>query len=275
MTINFPATVDELRKLLLENGYDPAKVAAMKKPELKQAALEVTSNKFDLQLEAIEKEEPVETLEGAIGVQYCSDGWDRYVMGLFKDNELMDGYPKVNGLRRVANLVLGNIVSSKPSYVFVTQGDTRSVTVSYEIQVEWKLNTPVGFGNMGLAALDVRTFGGLSCCNEDMSSPYGRHPAAVAESKAEGRALRKALGLNVIAAEEMLSGGDTEAPAAKPTSRITAALKSVIEVKAEKLNLVMKELIEKFGLGTKDLGDFTMDDGRKLFVFINEFQQNK
>lgn len=275
MTINFPSTVDELRKLLLDNGYSPDTVASMRKAELKEAAISITSDKFDLQLEAIEKQEPVETLETAIGVQYCSDGWDRYVMGLFKDNELMDGYPKVNGLRRVANLVLGNITSSKPTYVFVTQGDTRSVTVSYEIQVEWKLDTPIGFGNLGLTSLDVRTFGGLSCCNEDISSPYGRHPAAVAESKAEGRALRKALGLNVIAAEEMLSGADTEAPAPKPTSKITAALKSVIEVKAEKLNLVMKELIEKFGLGNKDLGDFTMDEGRKLFVFINEFQQNK
>ena len=40
------------------------------------------------------------------------DEWSDYVMSHFKSNELIDGNPICAGLRRVAELLLGDIVNS-------------------------------------------------------------------------------------------------------------------------------------------------------------------
>ena len=274
-TVNFPTTVDELRTALLEAGDDPATVAAMKKSDLKERFIKLTTEEINFELESLNEASPVETLEGAIGVTYGSDEWNNYIMGLFKSDELMDGYPKINGLRRVANLVLGDIIISKATQVFVSHGDVKSVTVNYEIQIEWKLNVPVGFGNMGYNP-QIRVYGGLADCNEDLSSPFGKHSSATAESKAEGRALRKALALNVIAAEEMLTGSVEDSnPKVKASSPITKPLQDVIKAKSDALNLNLKEVITKWIGVVKELSSFTVQEGRDFFEHLNTFQQTK
>ena len=47
-----------------------------------------------------------------------SPGWNDYVLSLFENNELFDGRPLCAGLRRVAELVLGPVASSRPTQVF-------------------------------------------------------------------------------------------------------------------------------------------------------------
>ena len=47
-----------------------------------------------------------------------SPEWNDYVLSLFEENELYDGRPLCAGLRRVAELLLGEIVSSKPTQIF-------------------------------------------------------------------------------------------------------------------------------------------------------------
>jgi len=47
--------------------------------------------------------------------RYDSPEWNEYVMGLFDEGELIDGkYPNVNSLRRLAELLLGEIIFSGP-----------------------------------------------------------------------------------------------------------------------------------------------------------------
>ena len=43
-----------------------------------------------------------------------SEEWNEYVMAHFKRNELIDGNPICAGLRRVAELLLGDIIESGP-----------------------------------------------------------------------------------------------------------------------------------------------------------------
>ena len=64
-----------------------------------------------------------------------SPDWNDYVLGLFEKNELFDGRPKCAGLRRVAELVLGQVVSSKPTQVFPPSGgnEVGRATVVWEV----------------------------------------------------------------------------------------------------------------------------------------------
>ena len=275
MTINFPTTVDGLRTALLEAGDDPATVAAMKKAELKDRLLELTREDLDLQLEAIEDDSPpAQTLERAIGIKYgYNKEWNDYIIGMLDESEVFDGYPKVNGLARLVD-ILGDVISSKATQIIVSQGDTRSVTVNYEIQIEWKLDTPIGFGNLNFTP-QVRTFGGVADAEHDPDNLYMRHPAALAETKAYGRALKKALALTTVTLEEMQSS--TEGPIkAKDSATITPPLKSVIQAKALGLNLNLDEVIKEWNKGEYvALENLTVQGGRDLFTFINKYQQGK
>ncbi len=44
-----------------------------------------------------------------------SPDWNEYVLGLFEPTEMYDGRPLCHGLRRVAELLMGRIVSSRPT----------------------------------------------------------------------------------------------------------------------------------------------------------------
>lgn len=269
--------VDELRTALLDMGESEAAVAAMKKSEL-QARYNQLSNTmdFDFVAETNQQQKPAECLQDMLP-KYGTPEWQTYVLSQFQEDELVDGCPKCNGMRRIAQLVLGDIIESKATQVFVTGGEQRAVTVCYEITFDWKLNRVVAFGNL-VSSGEYRVFGGLADCVED-STIYGRHPAATAESKAEARALRKALALNVVTAEEKISGQDDEMPKVKDSAKITSALTNVLVAKITALKLDVNEVLQKFNKenSTKAtvIPALSMEEGRKMLALLNTYQQAK
>ena len=268
--------VDELRTALLDMGLSPDLVAASDKKTLQSLLTQelAKKEKFDLdptswESDSKDENKVVSTLEEAIGVKYASPEWQQYIMGLFNPEELVDGCPKCNGLRRVANVVLGDILESSARTIAVLPSDGgRSVTIGYEILIDWKLNRPVGFfGKDSFSHVEYRRFGGVADCSED-NTVFGKHPAATAESKAESRALRKALALNVVTAEEKVTGADEELPKAGSKSNITGPLKEVIKAKAKAFNLDLNDSLKEFKKDATSLDELTMDQGRAFFDFI-------
>lgn len=269
-----PTMVNDIRKALLELGVSETEVASMNKAQLKAKLSEIYTQRTDedmaFTMENLESDS--ETISDALGVKYASPEWSDYVMGLFNPDEMVSGYPKINGLRRVASFLLGDIVESTPTQVIVIGGaGEKTVVVSYRIAIEWKLDYPVGFGNL-VGAKQVRVFGGVADCNETASG-FGKHPSAVSDSKAEGRALRKALCLNVICAEELMAGEDTEISGIpKPTSAITPALKSVIMGKCKALRLSPEDVVKDIGIEST-FDQLTMAEGQRVFENLNKRQQ--
>ena len=69
---------------------------------------------------------------------YLSLSWHPFVMSLLDETELNEGYPKADGLRRVGELLLGDIIDSKPIEVFPVNGNSLGrATVSYSITFKW------------------------------------------------------------------------------------------------------------------------------------------
>lgn len=267
-----PNKVDELRTDLINWGFDEGEVAQMTKAELKDNWIAKQNQEIDFSFDTSSAGslEPAQSLAEALPAKYGQEGWHEYIMGLMEPDELVDGYPKCNGLRRVAPLVLGPVISSKATFINVGMTDPRHVTVNYEISFDWKLDIPVDYGNMGqLLTNDIRTFGGLADCVEGPTL-YGIHPAATAETKAESRALRKALCLNIIAAEEM-SSGQREDVRKKGTESISKPLLDVLKAKIKMLGLDPKEIAN--AVNGKDMESLTMEQGREALVKINEAQQ--
>lgn len=124
-------------------------------------------------------------------------GWHDYVFGLFDASELFNNLPTINGLRRVARIVLGEPVYSGVKQLIVTPGsnphDPGRATCVYSLTF---LDYNTG----------ERTYDGVaSSYIGNTDDAFAAFPESIAETRAESRALRKALGLNVHSAEEMTS----------------------------------------------------------------------
>jgi hypothetical protein len=123
-----------------------------------------------------------------------SPEWNTYVLGLFRENELFEKNPKVNGLRRVVELLVGKIISSR-AIVYQTpdpQFATRTTaTVAHEIQV-------LDSDGQVLTYTEVSDAARFNTDDE-----YSLHLSAIASTRAEARALRKLLKIDAVAAEEL------------------------------------------------------------------------
>jgi hypothetical protein len=115
-------------------------------------------------------------------------------MDKFDARELIDGNPVCAGLRRVAEDVLGSIVSSRPVQVWPStdaNGPGRA-TVVFEIVINW------------MDSGELRTFAEVAdVWHGNTDDLFCAHPVATASTRAEGRALRKALKIKCLAAEEL------------------------------------------------------------------------
>ena len=209
------------------------------------------------------------------GPRMVDPEWNDYVMSLFEENELFDGRPTVFGLRRVAQLILGRIFSSKPSQVFPPSTDDSlgRATVVWEVKFE-----------------DGATFGDVADCWEgNTDDAFCVFNTATAATRSEGRALRKALNLRTAAAEEMTAKDTASitrsvsrtAKAVKTTegefddeNRMTDPQANFIDTKAKQLNIdVTKFFKEVFDLNVKR--KINKAQASSAIKKLNDFQQDK
>jgi hypothetical protein len=140
---------------------------------------------------------------------YLSPKWSEFVSSQFESDEQIDGYPKANGLRRVAELLLGDIIDSSPTEVFPVHGNGAGrASVSYSITFMWHDKAK-------------RTYADVADVSEDnIDSDFLKFSLATASTRAECRALRKALKLKKCAYEELdkKQGSQDEDTSDRPTS---------------------------------------------------------
>ena len=202
-----------------------------------------------------------------------SPEWNDYILELFADNELFDGRPTCAGLRRVSELVLGQVVSSKPTQVFPPSGgnEVGRATVVWEVI----------FSDGSVFSDVADSWEGNT---DDMFCVFN---TATAATRAEGRALRKALRLRTVAAEEMTKK-DT-ASIVKSISqtkrvetegeyddsyRMSDAQANFIDAKCNQLNLNVAEFFkEVFDLNVKRKVD--KRQASDAIKKLNDYQQDK
>ena len=156
------------------------------------------SNKEEIFSDTIVNEDKaVLVIDGETAPDQNSLEWNDWVMDLFDETELVqqdgtgDPMPKVAGLRRVAGLVLGKIVSSGPVTVFPATNVDHPGRSTVVFQVEFQDGTV--FREVGESYID----------NTD--DKFCIYPSAIASTRAEARALRKALGINRVSYDEITS----------------------------------------------------------------------
>ena len=239
-------------------------------------------NELDIFDEAVEEAEPVVIEENLQKKEtnrpsMFSDEWNEYVMAHFHNNELIDGNPICAGLRRVAELLLGDIIHSGPEQVFpATDGLAPDrATVVFKVVFDWM--------NSG----QTRTFMEVAdVWHGNTDDLFCAHPVATASTRAEGRALRKALKIRCLAAEELAkkdivgivkesvkktpTSGDYE-----PTQNISTQQVQFIDTKCKQLDVDAFAFINMGNGSYSSIGEVTKDSAKKMIKVLNNYQNNQ
>tara|TARA_Y100001973_G_C5134776_1_gene299720 strand:- start:242 stop:1009 length:768 start_codon:yes stop_codon:yes gene_type:complete len=205
---------------------------------------------------------------------YGSEEWNDYVMSKFKDNEQFDGNPTCAGLRRVVDEVLGTVVSSRPTQVFPASdpnGPGRA-TVVFEVVIDW------------MDSGQYRTFADVAdVWHGNTDDLFCAHPVATASTRAEGRALRKALKIKCLAAEELakkdIASIVRQTVQQKPTDgewkeedNISSAQMNFIGAKCEQLDINVMNFINCGSESYGAIGEVSKKTASKMLGLLNEYQ---
>ena len=212
---------------------------------------------------------------------YGAEGWSDFVMSHFADNEIFDGNPNVIGLRRVAGLLLGPIIVSRPVGGTSTPGqgpnDPGRATCVYEIKFRWQredIDTGnIAFVNPETFEFGYRTFGATSGAYPGNlpDGDFQKHPEAMSETRAESRTLRKALMINIVSAEEM-NVGESEVSFFKEDddTQMSSLQKGFLETKTIQQNIDLDKLIVSNGYTSKEA--LTKDEAKILIAIVGNYQ---
>lgn len=210
-------SVDELRQLLVQRGICTADEAfeIKGKNNLIEKLTSVENTEEELEVDGfdnIELEQENIALKREVNKDlkevpsYNSPEWSDYVMGLFSPKEMVnDQYPNGAGLRRVAEILLGNIISSRVldvKYVQDNENGPGRACAIYEISFAW--NKYQDETIIDMSGPPIRTFSDAAdVWPGNTDDLFAAHPVATAVSRAESRVLRKALRLRGLSAEEL------------------------------------------------------------------------
>jgi len=203
-----------------------------------------------------------------------SPEWNDYVMTQFHESELINGNPICAGLRRVGELLLGSILESGPHEIYPAtdpNGPGRA-TVVYRIVFDWM--------NSG----EIKIFSEVAdVWHGNTDDLFCAHPVATASTRAEGRALRKALKIRKLAAEE-LSKKDIvsivqQTVPAKPTDgdwnpeeKISVQQISFIDNKCRQLEINVLSFINSGDKKYESIEGITKEVASSMLIILNKYQ---
>jgi hypothetical protein len=267
-------TVADLREDLVQSGVSEDLFRDLNKKEL------VKLHKTETLLDDVDLDEDFEEVEDVVfqeydavidpeAPDYNSTEWSDYVMTKFARNELIDGNPICAGLRRVAELMLGSIIESGPEQVFPSTDSNKPgrATVVYKVVFDW-MNT--GFLKTYKEVADV--------WHGNTDDLFCAHPVATASTRAEGRALRKALKIRALAAEELAKKDIVSIVQAttadwNPEDTISNQQVTFINNKCKQLDIDVRKFVNMGSAQYESINDVTRNTAQKMLRQLNDYQQ--
>lgn len=192
-----------------------------------------------------------------------SPDWTDYVLSLMTSDELVEGNPRVTGLRRVTPLVLGPIVSSLGSPAAAR--DNGTVVATHYVKVLNRNQLGEFEEEYAIEAQEVGSVNDESCPDAN----FRRFSDEVASTRAESRALRKLLNLKRIAAEE------TVAPVEENNGLISAYQVNFIDSLCERNGISVLKYINGGKERYASVEQIPYDRAKNMVAFLSECQRNQ
>ena len=277
-------TVEELKAVLVGLGFPKSELNKLNKDslmELHANAMEdqvVDNVNLDADFEEVndspELEIKEDEQEGEVTPSVKSEDWHEYVMSQFKPNELIDGNPITAGLRRVVEVVLGEVIETGPVEVFPATDP----------------NGPGSATGLYRVVLEEYESGRTKSYSDTADVWHGKtddlfcaHPVATACTRAEGRALRKALKLRVLAAEELakkdIVGIVQQSVNQQPTEgewnpdeKVSPQQINFIDNKCSQLDIDVMKFVNSGSTSYPSINNVTKDTAKNMIVELNKYQ---
>ena len=270
-------SVENLRKMLIDSGkYSLEEVQNIKgKANLVEAIMSLNkeSNSAIELLDSVEiiddsfqsNDEEVDEVQPP---NYYSHDWHNYVMSHFQEDELVNGFPKIDGLRRVAELLLGDIIETGPTKL---ESSGQHAFCVYQIRFDWKMSE--GHYKVFTAS------GGSS--KENTDDLFSIYPECIAETRAEARALRRALKIRIAAADEIKNVKMAKQPQVTSSTGewsenelISSTQRKFLEKKCAQLEIDLMKFVNNGKSKYNSVDEVTKDTATKMITAINLYQQN-
>ena len=197
--------------------------------------------------------------------------WTDYVLSLLSDDEKIKGNPTTDGLRRVIEKALNcKIVQSVSKVIQSPSPDNeKRATVTHTLCLH--LNTgSVESDGLNTVVVD----GSADVYWGNCDKIYRNHPVAVAETRAEGRALKRALRLRKVVAAEELANDIDDHPDANSVDKITNNQINFMDVIAQRLNINVHKLLELNNLDSKDIYGLPHAKAVDIIRLLSKYQTN-
>jgi len=196
--------------------------------------------------------------------------WTDHVLGLLSDDEKISGNPTTDGLRRIFEIALNCTVVESTSNVVQTPDISNEKRATVVHTISYVLND--AYENSSLLKTKAVS-GAADVYWGNCDKIFRNHPVAVAETRAEGRALRRGLKLRKVVAAEELAKDIEDHPDHDTVTKITNNQLNFMDVLAKRLDINMTKLLEKLALPVDNLYNISYNDAVNVVTQLTQHQQ--
>ena len=197
-------------------------------------------------------------------------GWTDYVLGLLSDDEKISGNPTTDGLRRIFEVALNcDVIEAITEIVQAPSPENeKRATATHTIRYVLK-------GDLSSEEVKYRAVTGAADVYwGNCDKIYRNHPTAVAETRAEGRALRRGLKLRKVVAAEEIAKDIEDHPDENSVSKISVNQINFIDVIAQRLNVNVVNLIKSLAITEDNIYNISHEDAVGVIRHLTSYQQD-
>lgn len=196
--------------------------------------------------------------------------WTDYVLSLLSEDEKIMGNPTTDGLRRIFEIALNcDIIESSTNVVQSPSPDNeKRATVVHTISYFLK------DGSVPVESKQRSVSGAADVYWGNCDKIFRNHAVAVADTRAEGRALRRALKLRKVVAAEELAKDIEDHPDHNTVSKISPNQINFIDVLGKRLDINVVKLCDSLDISESNIYDLSHENGVKLIRELSSFQTN-
>jgi hypothetical protein len=202
--------------------------------------------------------------------------WTDYVLSLLSDDEKIMENPTTDGLRRIFEIALNCTIIESISTVVQSPDphNEKRATVTHSLTyVLNQCDLLLKKAYLPPEFIKRTVTGSADVYWGNCDRIYRNHPVAVAETRAEGRALRRALKLRKVVAAEELAKDIEDHPDHDTVTKITNNQLNFMDVLAKRLDINMTKLLEKLALPVDNLYNISYSDAVDIVTKLTQYQQ--
>lgn len=196
--------------------------------------------------------------------------WTDYVLSRLSEDEKINGNPTTDGLRRIFEDVLNCTIIGAHSHVIQSPNPENEKRATVEFSLEFIINDPSVPDNSKFRSV----MGSADVYWGNCDKVYRNHPVAVAETRAEGRALRRGLRLRKVVAAEEIAKEIEDHPDGDSVSRISNNQLNFIDVLSKRMDINVGKMLQNLGYSDKNVYNIEHTDAVSIIKILSSYQQD-